>query len=309
MSDGHTQLQFHPVDSASMEFILPYLRLHKERSCDFSYGGLLMWVDMFRYEYAIHSGTLFIKGLTPADGDHTETRVAFSLPLGMMPLRQSVALLRQWCETRNIPLVFSSVPQQGAEQLMAHGAKEIRELESWEDYIYDAGALSSLAGKKLSKKRNHVNRFKTLYPDWEFSFMTPSDIGPIREFMLRIVDIEASQSEEARTERQLADRLLEEIAVGNKHLLGGVLRVGGNIAAYTIGDIMADTLFIHVEKAERAIEGSFEMINQCFARAVTETHRGILFINREDDAGNPGLRLAKQSYHPVYLLKKFNVFF
>lgn len=300
---------FRPVDAESMERILPFLQLHKERSCDFSYGGLLMWIEMFEYEYAIHNDTLFIKGHTPTDGDHTARRTAFSMPLGNRPLQESVETLQAWCRSRKIPLTFSSVTPEVAEQLKKLGAKQVHELPAWEDYIYDAASLASLAGKKLSKKRNHVNQFKNLYPDWEFSFMTPADVEEIYQVVNSAIAREASQTEEARTERALANKLLQQIALGNPHLTGGILRAGGNIVAYTIGDINGDTLHIHVEKGERSVAGSFEMINHCFAKVMLEKHPEITHINREDDAGDPGLRLAKQSYHPLYLLKKYNVIF
>lgn len=309
MPTAADQLQFRPIDTEAMERVLPYLEFHKERSCDFSYGGLLMWVDMFEYEYAVFRDTLFIKGRAPGNGEHTEKRMAFSVPLGKLPLNEAIAELKKWCENRNIPLEFSSVPEESAHKLMELGAKEMKELVSWEDYIYDAGALSTLAGKKLSKKRNHVNQFKNLYPDWEFHIMQPEDVTEIRRVTNRAVEREASQTEEARQERELAGLLLTEVEKGNKHLIGGVLTVSGQIVAYTIGDMLGDTLYIHVEKAERSVSGSFEMINKSFAEAVTALHPEITHINREDDAGDAGLRLAKQSYHPLYLLKKYNVSF
>lgn len=301
--------QFRPVDAAAMEQILPYLSLSKSRSCDFSYGGLLMWVEMFDYEYAIHRDTLYIKGRAPGDGEHTEPTPTFSYPLGTRPLQESVEVLRRYCNDRGLQLEFSSVPQEEADALMAIGGKEMHELPSWEDYIYDARQLATLAGKKMSKKRNHLNKFHDLYPDGNFRFMMPEDVAEVRRVISRKVEMEGAQTPEARTERRLADTLLSEIEKGNPHLLGGLLSIGDKLVAYTIGDVIGDTLHIHVEKAERTVAGSFEAINKLFAEAVCARFPEIRYINREDDAGDPGLRYAKHTYHPLYLLKKYNITF
>jgi hypothetical protein len=44
------------------------------------------------------------------------------------------------------------------------------------------------------------------------------------------------------------------------------------------------------------------VINQETARAIAA--QGLSFINREEDFGDPGLRRAKLSYHPVRLEAK-----
>ena len=42
---------------------------------------------------------------------------------------------------------------------------------------------------------------------------------------------------------------------------------------------------------------------------MTEKYPNIKYINREDDAGDMGLRMAKESYHPLEILKKYNIVF
>jgi hypothetical protein len=56
------------------------------------------------------------------------------------------------------------------------------------------------------------------------------------------------------------------------------------------------------ERALRDKKGLYQVINQETARAIAA--QGLAFINREEDLGDPGLRRAKLSYHPVRLEAK-----
>ena len=52
-------------------------------------------------------------------------------------------------------------------------------------------------------------------------------------------------------------------------------------------------------------QGCYQMLVAQFAQHFAT--EGIAFINREDDAGDPGLRTSKLSYHPIALLEKYTV--
>ena len=70
----------------------------------------------------------------------------------------------------------------------------------------------------------------------------------------------------------------------------------------SVGEIIKDTLYVHIEKADRSYEGSYQMIVREFARHnVTED---VKYINREEDVGDEGLRKSKAIYHPIELLEK-----
>lgn len=287
-----------------MPEVWKYLQQEKGQTTDFSYAGVLMWVDYFNYEYTVYDDTLFIKGVVEND----LSKPAFSLPVGKLPLKESVGLLKEYCDANGIRLEFSAVPEYAMEEMRALNPVMIEELKDWGDYLYTAEALATLAGKKMSKKRNHVHQFTAAYPDWQAVKMTPDNAHEAMAFM-DLFDLEGDSTEMAVAERELSRRLISQVAEGDAVLKGMLLYAEGKVCAYTIGDVKGDTLFVHVEKATRHVNGSYEMINYQFAKAMTESHPEIKFINREDDSGDMGLRMAKESYHPLSILKKYNIVF
>ena len=92
-------------------------------------------------------------------------------------------------------------------------------------------------------------------------------------------------------------RLFDELEV-----CGGLLRVDGQAVAFCIGkQVCDDTMVVHIEKALTEYEGAYTMINQQF---VEHECQNVLYVNREDDAGDEGLRRAKLSYRPVFMVEK-----
>lgn len=86
-------------------------------------------------------------------------------------------------------------------------------------------------------------------------------------------------------------------------LIGGVLRVDGEIVAFTIGEpVNEDTFVVHIEKAFSAVDGAYPMINQQFVEH--ELQGKYKYVNREEDLGVEGLRKAKLSYKPAFLIEK-----
>lgn len=298
-------LQFKKITHEDMPLIWNFLEKEKGRTTDFSYAGLLMWVDLFKYEFAIFKDTLFIKGVVEND----LAKPAFSLPIGKLTLKDSIKVLKAYCEKMRIDTELSAVPEYALEELRHLHPSKIEPLEDWSDYLYDAEMLAHLKGKKMMKKRNHVNHFISTYPEWRFEPLDASNAEAALKFM-DIYEAEADETFMAKEESRLSRKLITMLAEGDPVMHGGVLyNSPGEICAITIGDVKGDTLYVHIEKATRHIGGSYEMINKEFAAHVLEVHPEVRYINREDDSGDEGLRKAKESYHPVDLLKKYNVVF
>ena len=105
------------------------------------------------------------------------------------------------------------------------------------------------------------------------------------------------------------ERLALELAFRNFDTLGlegGLLRVNGEVVAFTIGEKQnADTYTVHFEKAFPEVQGAYPMINREFVRYITKLHPEMLYINREDDMGMENLRKAKRSYYPDLMVEKY----
>jgi hypothetical protein len=59
---------------------------------------------------------------------------------------------------------------------------------------------------------------------------------------------------------------------------------------------------IHLEHADINFQGSFPFINQKF---LENEWYDLKYVNREEDMGISGLRKAKKSYHPCFMVKKY----
>ena len=72
--------------------------------------------------------------------------------------------------------------------------------------------------------------------------------------------------------------------------------------ACTVGEpLCEDTFVVHIEKAFPDVEGAYPMINQQFVQHECMEYQ---YVNREEDTGAEGLRKAKLSYRPVFLVEK-----
>ncbi len=263
-----------------------------------------MWIDYFGYQRAIVGGdTLFIKGLS----EDFSRRPAFSLPVGRMPLAEAVETLREHCRATGDELFFSAVPEDRLDELKELGVEYIEELPDWADYVYRASDLATLSGKAYSKKRNHVNRFIADNPGYALEPISAANLPELIAFFSAL-DIESAKADPVMAEYEREQCLDVLRNFGSYPFEGAILRDGtGAIVAFTAGEISGDTLVLHIEKMRHDVSGAGEAINKLFAERMLSLHPAIEYINREDDSGDPGLRFAKESYHPAFKLRKYNV--
>lgn len=221
-----------------------------------------------------------------------------------------------------MPFAITSADEEGVELLKEAGALDgydIEEIEDAKDYLYDAESLRTLAGRKYSKKRNHINKFNQIYDGrWEYRKLTYEDRCEVLAFLRLWMDKKVSmgESEGVNESGDEFDPMVEleaefkgiQDVVNDKRLydhirIGGIF-IDGRLEAFSMGDYNeAEKLaIIDVEKANEEIPGLYQVINQQFA--LSEYPEAEL-INREDDVGIEGLRKSKMSYYPSGFERKY----
>ena len=288
-------LTFEPFSVDALRRVLPYIRQNKSRGSSLSAGYLFMWEEGFDVQFCVWHDTLVVRQML---GDQP----AFSWPIGADPDGMIDELLSYVREHR-LPLRFFGIDEAQLAVIRsdprltpAMAAYDRR----WSDYLYDFSAALTFSGRKFSGQRNHINKFRRLYGEPVVRFVRPED-RPALDAMLAAYAAEHPGGDIVeRIERAQTKALLD--VYKSLGMTAACLTVDGAIVAFSIGEVIGDTLFIHVEKALRKYEGAYPTMYNGFVRLMSD--RPLAVINREDDSGDPGLRTSKQQYHPIGMVHK-----
>lgn len=289
-------LDFKPVTIDDKEPIQHFFDKVNYRNCDFSFSNIFCWQNSYNTSFTIVDDFLFFYF-------KTNGHWGYLFPVGDGDLKQAVEHLALDARERQIPLQLFAVTQKMfdlIEEIMP-GEFTYEKDRNWSEYIYSSENLISLAGKKYQPKRNHINKFKRTYA-WEYLPITRDVIPDCLKLYRRwCAENGGCNSEQSLVEECIAThRAFEHFE--KLGLIGGALRIGGEILAYSYGQpLTKDTFGVYAEKSLYEIDGGFVMINQQFAE---RNCAGFPYINREEDLGLESLRKAKLSYYPVILLEK-----
>lgn len=292
-------LKFKTVTLADKAWVDEIVFSENSPSADYNFGNIYIWDKHFRQLICPFEGRMLTKL-------RYEGHPSFVFPIGTGPLRPAVEALLAFAAERGYPFRMHGITERHKRQLEEEfpGCFDFTEDSDFADYIYSADKLATYSGKALHGKKNHCNRFEA-ENDWEFVPLT-------RELIPGCMDMLDVWSEENsdRLEKSITyehDAIVRAFAAYEKlGLEGGVLKSGGRIVGFTVGELASrDTLDVHFEKAEGSINGAYPMVCREMTRMAMARHPELKYINREDDMGLEALRFSKLSYKPEFMLKKY----
>ena len=276
-----------------------YLKKQVSRSCEFSFANTYLWSRHYDVEFAIIEDTLVYKS--------KEEKPGFTVPIGEEKnIFAAMEAIDVYCQELGIKYHFHLVTEEqfAIVEKLYPGQFEISYDRDAADYVYEREKLANLSGKKYHGKKNHVNKFKKTYADWSYESITDDNVEECFQMALNWRKINGCEDDPEKKAEMCVTlnylRLFKELG-----MRGGLLRAEGRVVGFSIGEALNDdTIVVHIEKAYSDVPGAYAMINQQFVIHETE---GFTYINREEDTGSEGLRKAKLSYRPVFLVEIGNV--
>ncbi|HOE14154.1 MAG TPA: phosphatidylglycerol lysyltransferase domain-containing protein [Candidatus Saccharicenans sp.] len=284
-----------PIELKDKEEVQNYLEHFPPDICELTFANIYIWREWEKPRLTKINGNLCVLCSPPDEPAY------FLEPVGENKLDETV----------NLGLTLVSRWSRLSEKFLGKLAGQyiINEDRDNFDYVYLTQELAELSGKKYDGKRNWIKRFEKQFK-YELSAINQNDLPGclelVREWGRESADREKQEGEDNHT--GAAVRAMEEALLNFGLFSFSTLAVliDGRVEGFCLGEkLNPDTAVVHIEVASREFPGLYQFLNRECARRAWQQFR---YINREQDAGLPGLRSAKLSYHPHHLVKKYNLY-
>lgn len=298
MTTSPTFPEFKPLTLEDRPPIHERLWAYQPDTSELTFVNLYIWRNYYHFQWSLYQDWLL---LVAEHGGQT-----FALPpVGPASRLDATRQALRWLnEARGVasPTV-ERADRRLAEELAGADDLVVEEAREHFDYVYRSADLGELAGRKYSKKRNHINQFLREYT---YTY------APLSEDLVQgCLDLAEVWCEQRLCEEDIS--LQHEFCgirdalthLGALDIAGGAILVEGKVQAFALGELLnTQTAVVHIEKANPNFHGVYPMINKEFA---AQRWQAVPFINREQDLGDLGLRRAKESYYPDHLVEKYRV--
>ncbi|SHJ83321.1 hypothetical protein SAMN02745751_03484 [Dethiosulfatibacter aminovorans DSM 17477] len=290
-----------PLDLDHVDKIKPYLRLRDIESCEFGLTTLFLWKSRNNPHMYFDKNYMLIFG-------HFDDKCYSQMPLCKEEyFMEAFEKVKEMFARFDKSLIMYSVNKEFADFVEKEypGEYEITCSRDYADYIYDGARLRNLPGKKLRKKRNHINAFIRDYEGrYSFRILNGKDRDDVNTCLETWIDNIDATSARIDNEIEGIDFVLEHEEILDASVFG--IYIDDKLEALSIGSLIngGREVIIHVEKANSEIRGLYPFLSKTF---LNEIYPDVELVNREEDLGIPGLRKSKESYEPLRMEDKYEI--
>ena len=226
-------LNFTPIQIRSAARLRKYYSQCTYRLCEYSVGVKLMWREHWRPEYAESHGCLVVLN----HSKHFGYMFDYPVPLpGEGDVEAALDEIDAWCLEHGAAPSFGVVPVEERERLMDRYPYTIADNDRlWQDYLYRAEDLASFAGRRYSGQRNHINKFRKLYPDAVYRELTKEHAPAVEEFWEEFHQVFNKEDAIAKNELCYARKLMWQ--VGKSWVKAGCVELEGKLLAISLGEV------------------------------------------------------------------------
>lgn len=288
-------IDFKPLDPANKAEYDHFLLHCGQRGCEYNFANLFLWG---RQRAAFLGDNLVFFS-------QYNRRSVYLFPVWHENFKQTLDAVIADAAERGIPCRLTSLTTSDCALLEAHYPGQFRFHDDRDgyDYVYAIEDLCELKGRKFQRKRNHLNKFKLTHPGYTVEPITDENTLQVQQLL---DDWYSAHQDSADDCHYCMEQIALQKALQYRRELqleGLVLYHKGRILAMTLGSALSDTTFdVQFEKAVE--EDAYVAINNEFARYLRQKYPKLQYLNREDDLGIEGLRKAKLSYNPAFLVEK-----
>ena len=168
-------LFYQPVKLSDREWVEPIFRSSGFMGSEYTFSNLYNWSKAYTFALAKFDGFVVVK--------NGKDDAAYLYPAGSGDFRAVIEAMKEDAASLGKPLRLTGVTGEKKAALEREFPDRFRftPVRDNYDYLYRVDRLTTLAGKKLHGKRNHINRFLENNPDWRYERITPENIGAVSE--------------------------------------------------------------------------------------------------------------------------------
>lgn len=299
----NTMWKFRSVQLEDQDLVNSYFAQLGEGSCQHSFAALYAYQQKYKTELWEQKNCLYIR--QPARNEHDYE--SYLMPMAQLGPEEAVTDLLEFLHMRGKYLKLHTITESAKAFLDTNfpGRFLIEENPDAMEYLYKAEKLAALEGAELQDIRYCYRRFcRRFGPRAEIVPVQPGNLEELLEFQRHWLQGKKIESEYTilKQEQEAIERVCSNFErLGFRGILA---RIDGRIRGYALGCAISDHVFdVFFEKGDSEIKDIYRCLVTDMVRIHASSYQ---YINREEDLGDAGMRYAKRSYRPDWLMKKYS---